>query len=188
MYLIVGLGNPGQQYTGTRHNVGYMMLDHLARENNLSFTESKWKGLIARGETWDKPVLLIKPETFMNLSGMAVVQAANYYKITPEKIVVIHDDLDLDLGRIKMASGGGDGGHKGIRSIVEQLGTRDFARLKIGIGRPPEPVPPEKFVLGRFNLDEIGVVEKKADIVLEGLKLFLQQGIGAAMTIVNQRN
>ena len=187
MYMIVGLGNPGQQYSATRHNVGFMMLDYLAAEKNLIFSESKWKAFVAKGNIWDISVLLLKPETFMNLSGTAVVPAAHYYKLQPEKIMVLHDDLDIELGRLKIVSGGGDGGHKGIRSIAENLGTRDFPRLKIGIGRPVGSILPEKYVLGKFAAEEKVIIDQKMIDAAEGLKIYLQQGIDAAMTVINQK-
>jgi PTH1 family peptidyl-tRNA hydrolase len=186
MYLIAGLGNPGQQYAGTRHNIGFMMLDYLAEKNNLTFTDSKWKALVSKAVFWNESIVLLKPVTFVNLSGMAVAQAAHFYKLQPANIIIIHDDLDMEFGRIKIVSGGGDGGHKGIRSIIEHLGTKSFPRVKIGIGRPPAPVLPEKFVLGKFNSDEKEIIEQKMSVVFEGVRIFLQQGIAAAMTVTNQ--
>ncbi|KPK23511.1 MAG: hypothetical protein AMJ61_15620 [Desulfobacterales bacterium SG8_35_2] len=187
MYLIVGLGNPGQQYSGTRHNVGFMVLDYLAGKNNLIFTESKWKALVAKATIWNESVVLLKPETYMNLSGTAVSRAAHFFKLQPANIIVIHDDLDLGFGRLKIVSGGGDAGHKGIRSIIEQLGTKDFPRIKIGIGRPPDPILPEKYVLGKFDSSEKEMIEQKMSVVMEGIRIFLQQGISAAMTMINQK-
>ena len=187
MYLIVGLGNPGLQYAGTRHNVGFMVLDYFAEKNKLAFAESRWKALLVKANIWNEPVVLLKPETYMNLSGTAVIRAAHFYKLPPANIIVIHDDLDLDFGRLKIAAGGGDGGHKGIRSIIEQLGTKDFPRFKIGIGRPPAPIMPEKYVLGKLDPAEKEMIEQKMSVVLEGIRIFLQQGIGAAMTLINQK-
>jgi PTH1 family peptidyl-tRNA hydrolase len=187
MYLIAGLGNPGQQYAGTRHNIGFMMLDHFAEKNNLTFTDSKWKALVSKAVVWDESVVLLKPQTFMNLSGMAVAQAVNFYKLPPANIIVIHDDLDMEFGRLKIVSGGGDGGHKGIRSIIEHLGTKNFPRIKIGIGRPPTPVPPDKYVLSTFNSEEKKMIEQKMSLVIEGLRVSLQQGISAAMTFINRK-
>jgi PTH1 family peptidyl-tRNA hydrolase len=187
MYLIVGLGNPGQQYAATRHNVGFMMLDYLAAVKKLAFLKSKWKALTAKGNIWNVSVLLLKPETFMNLSGTVVAQAAQYYKLQPENIMVLHDDLDIELGRLKIVAGGGDGGHKGIRSIAEHLGTKNFSRLKIGIGRPVGSILPEKYVLGKFAADEQEIIDKKMTAVTEGLRIFLQQGIASAMTFINQK-
>ena len=187
MYLIAGLGNPGQQYAGTRHNIGFMMLDHFAEKNNLTFTDSKWKALVSKAVVWDESVVLLKPQTFMNLSGMAVAQAVNFYKLQPANIIVIHDDLDMEFGRLKIVSGGGDGGHKGIRSIIEHLGTKNFPRIKIGIGRPPTPVPPDKYVLSTFNSEEKKMIEQEMSLVFEGLRVSLQRGISAAMTFINRK-
>jgi PTH1 family peptidyl-tRNA hydrolase len=187
MYLIAGLGNQGQQYAATRHNVGFMMLDYLAERHNLTFTDSKWKALIAKAIIWDNSAVLLKPETFMNLSGTAVGQAAHFYKIEPENIIIIHDDLDMELGRLKIVSGGGDGGHKGIRSITEHLGTKDYPRIKIGIGRPPAAFLPEKYVLGKFGTEEKKIIDQKMPVVIEGVRIFLQQGRAAAMTMINQK-
>jgi PTH1 family peptidyl-tRNA hydrolase len=187
MYLIAGLGNPGQQYAGTRHNIGFMMLDHFAEKNNLTFTDSKWKALVSKAVVWDESVVLLKPQTFMNLSGMAVAQAVNFYKLQPANIIVIHDDLDMEFGRLKIVSGGGDGGHKGIRSIIEHLGTKNFPRIKIGIGRPPTPVPPDKYVLSTFNSEEKKMSEQEMSLVFEGLRVSLQRGISAAMTFINRK-
>lgn len=129
MYLIIGLGNPGQHYAGTRHNIGFMMLDYIAEKNNLTFLDSKWNALVSKAVVWDESLVLLKPQTFMNLSGTAVAQAVNFYKLQPANIIVIHDDLDMEFGRLKIVSGGGDGGHKGIRSIIEHLGTKNFPRI-----------------------------------------------------------
>jgi len=187
MYLIVGLGNPGRQYAETRHNVGFMLLDYLARESKVSFTESRWKALIAKTLIWNESVVLLKPETFMNASGTAIAAVANYYKVSNDNIIVIHDDLDMPLGRVKIVSGGGAGGHKGIRSSIEYLGTNNFPRIKIGIGRPTIPIPPEKYVLSRFGTDEHEVIIQKMAVVAEGIKILVQQGISAAMNAVNQK-
>ena len=187
MFLIVGLGNPGSKYDGTRHNVGFMMLDRLAGENDMIFTDSRWKAKVAKGHAFGCPVVLLKPETFMNLSGMAVRQAADFYKLPAENIMVIHDDLDIELGRLKIVANGGDGGHKGIRSTIEHLGTKKFPRLKIGVGRPPAPVLPDKYVLGRFQDHEKEVIMRKISEVFEAVRIFMQQGIAAAMTVINQK-
>ena len=187
MFMIVGLGNPGQQYIGTRHNVGFMMLDYFAAKHGITFLESRWKASVAKAFVWDISLLLLKPETFMNLSGMAVSQAAHFYKIVPEDIIVMHDDLDIEFGRLKIVSGGGDGGHKGIRSIVEHLGTKNFSRIKIGIGRPISPIQPEKYVLAKFEPDEKEMIEQKMAVAFEGIRILLQKGIAAAMTEINQR-
>jgi len=187
MYLIAGLGNPGLQYTDTRHNVGFMLLDYLANESKVSFLESKWKALIVKTIIGDESVVLLKPQTFMNASGSAVAAVAQYYKLSSDNILVIHDDLDIPLGRIKIVSGGGAGGHKGVLSCIDHLGSKNFSRMKIGIGRPAAPIPPEKYVLSRFGTDEHAIITDKMVEAVEGIRLFVQQGILAAMNVLNQK-
>jgi PTH1 family peptidyl-tRNA hydrolase len=187
MYLIVGLGNPGLQYVGTRHNVGFMLLDYIARENNVSFTDSRWRALINKTVLWDETVIMLKPETYMNASGPAVAAVARYYKIPADNIIVIHDDLDMPFGRIKIVSDGGDGGHKGIRSCIKHLGTREFIRIKIGIGRPTTPISPEKYVLSKFEPEECDAIDQRMAFAVDGIRIFMQQGIAAAMNVVNQK-
>lgn len=187
MFIIAGLGNPGQQYRNTRHNVGFILLDYLAEKHKLILTPSKWQALTVKTLIWNVPVLLLKPETFMNSSGNAVAAAAHYYHLPPEKILVVHDDLDIEFSRLKLVAGGGDGGHKGIKSIIEHLGTKDFPRLKIGIGRPKLPIPPEKYVLGKFDPEEKQIIAQKMAGAAEGIRVFLQAGISAAMSILNRK-
>ena len=186
MYLIVGLGNPGLQYVNTRHNVGFMLLDHLASGCNESFSESKWKALTVKTIIWNKSVVFLKPQTYMNASGTAVAAVAQYYKLSTANILVIHDDLDLPLGRIKLVSGGGAGGHKGVISCIDHLGTKNFPRIKIGIGRPATPIPPERYVLSKFGSIENKVITQKMEVAVEGIRIFVQKGISAAMNTLNQ--
>ncbi len=169
----------------TRHNVGFMFLDYLVAEHGFSFSASKWRASTALGLFQQHKVLFLKPETYMNLSGMAVGQASSYYKISPERIVAIHDDLDLEVGRVKLAFDRGDGGHKGIRSICGQLGTKKFARIKIGIGRPPEPIAVENYVLSRFSEEEQDVLGGLTALIERALGLIIRQGIAAAMNEIN---
>ncbi len=185
MFLVVGLGNPGSKYNMTRHNVGFMFLDYLSTEYDFNFSDSKWQAKAALSRLFQNKILFLKPETFMNLSGMAVVAAALYYKIAPEQIVVIHDDLDLEVGRIKLAFNRGDGGHRGIRSITQQLGTRKFSRIKIGIGRPQGRMPVENYVLSKFSLEEKEVMGSLASFVDRSLFLIVSQGIASAMNEIN---
>jgi len=187
MHLIVGLGNPGLQYVDTRHNVGFMLLDYLAQASKVSFAESKWKALIAKTLMWKKSFILLKPQTFMNASGLAIAPVAHYYKLSTDNIIVIHDDLDMPLGRIKIVSGGGAGGHKGVSSSIEHLGTKSFPRIKIGIGRPSTPIPPEKYVLAKFGPEENEVINQRLEVVVEGIRILAQQGLSAAMNVVNQQ-
>ncbi len=185
MYLIAGLGNPGSKYVRTRHNVGFMFLDYLASRHGFTFSDSKWQARIALQNLWQTRILFIKPETFMNLSGQAISRAASYYKIFPEKIVVIHDDLDMDVGRIKIVINRGAGGHRGIRSITNLLGTKEYVRIKIGIGRPLQPIPVERYVLSKFSDDEKKILQESADVIEQAVQLILTENTAVAMNIIN---
>ena len=187
MKVVVGLGNPGGKYLRTKHNIGFMVIDKLVKEYRASLVKNRFDATIHECLVEGEKVVFVKPQTFMNLSGTAVAQAVNFYKLQPANIIVIHDDLDMEFGRLKIVSGGGDGGHKGIRSIIGHLGTKNFPRIKIGIGRPPSPVVSEKYVLGKFDSDEKKVIEQKMSVVFEGLRVSLQQGIAAAMTFINRK-
>jgi PTH1 family peptidyl-tRNA hydrolase len=185
--LLVGLGNPGPQYRHTRHNVGFAALDRLAFQFGLDFIPHKkfppYESV--SGFITGIPVILLKPLTYMNRSGEAVASVLNFYKIPQEKLMVVHDDLDLPLGSLKFAHGGGSGGHKGIRSIIGSIGSKEFPRLKIGIGRPLNPVPMDKYVLSPFMSEEVPVIDKILDIGIKGLVYFLERGIKAAMNEFN---
>ena len=146
--LIVGLGNPGREYETTRHNAGYWWLDELARLQNLSFkSESKFHGLAARGQLHGHEMLLLKPQTFMNVSGRAVGALAQFYKIAPAEMLVVHDELDLPPGVARLKMGGGHGGHNGLKDIIAHLGSKDFWRLRLGIGHPGERADVAGYVL-----------------------------------------
>jgi len=185
MYLVVGLGNPGSDYAMTRHNVGFLFLDFLAEQHGLSFTGSKWQAQVATARLWGNAAVLVKPETFMNRSGLAVSRIAAYYKVAPEQIVVIHDDLDLAVGRVKIMNDRGAGGHNGIRSLIEQLGTKSFPRFKIGIGRPQHAMPVERYVLANFASDEWEQVRGIFPVLEDGVRLFAESGIASAMNRIN---
>jgi len=187
MLMIVGLGNPGAKYSETRHNVGFMMLDQLADETGVSFRDSKWEAQLVKTRLCSKEVLLVKPMTFMNLSGKSVRGIASYFQVAPEEIVVIHDDLDLEAGRLKMVYDRGAGGHNGIKSIIEHLGTREFVRFRVGIGRPPGQVPPASFVLSRFEEAELEKIKQVFSDVVKGLELIRTDGVPGAMNLINSK-
>ena len=157
MKLLVGLGNPGPKYEQTRHNVGFLALDYLTKELGLEFSEhKKTKSLIAK----NSELILLKPLTFMNLSGEAVVAALNFFKLTKDDLVVIHDDLDIDLGKIKTTDSSRAAGNNGIQSIINLLGTQDFFRVRVGIRTPERDlIPAEKFVLERFKKEELEIIK-----------------------------
>jgi PTH1 family peptidyl-tRNA hydrolase len=164
-----------------------MMLDYLASKYNLTFVYSKYEASQVKTVLWGEPLILLKPETYMNLSGTAVAGVANFYKIESEKIIVVHDDLDLELGRIRISTSGGDGGHKGIRSIISSIGTKGFPRVRIGVGRPALAIPPEKYVLSNFAADELAVIDHQFPLAEEGLQLLVKDGATAAMNVVNPK-
>lgn len=185
--LLVGLGNPGPQYRHNRHNVGFAALDRLVSQFGLDFIQHKkfppYESV--SGFIMGIPVILLKPLAYMNRSGEAVASVLNFYKIPLDKLLVVHDDLDLPLGSLKFAQGGGSGGHKGIRSIIWSIGSKEFPRLKIGIGRPFSPVPIDKYVLSPFLSEEVPVIDEVLDIGIKGLVYFLEKGIEGAMNEFN---
>ena len=163
MKLIVGLGNPGDKYQGTRHNVGFDVIDALARQEGLKLTDQKFRSDFTIWRVGDEKVLLVKPYTFMNLSGEAVLPLMSYYNISPDELVVVYDDLDLEPGKLRLRQSGSAGGHNGVKSIIEMLGTQDFKRVKIGIGRPQYGRKVVDHVLQRFDTDDRALIEQKID-------------------------
>lgn len=191
-YLIVGLGNPGPKYELTRHNAGFLALDYFADRHGFSLNHEKWQGQFCRERLDEARILLVKPQTFMNRSGECVVRFADFYKVEPAKILVVHDDLDLPPGRIKVVARGGAGGHNGIRSIINHLGTSDFARLKLGIGRPArndqgQGMPVDRYVLAGFTDPEFALFNERLSLVEEALELFVEQNIDICMNRINGR-
>lgn len=159
--LIVGLGNPGREYEATRHNAGFWWVDELARSHNASFkTDSKFHGLIAKASLHGHEVFLLKPQTFMNASGRAVVALALFYKILPDQILVVHDELDLPPGSAKLKLGGGHGGHNGLKDIIAHLGSKEFWRLRVGIGHPGDRAEVVNFVLNAPRKEEQPLIDE----------------------------
>ena len=194
MKLIVGLGNPGRNYAQNRHNIGFMCLSHFAKKYNIKFDRRQSQARVGGGEVGACRVVLAKPQTFMNNSGQSVALLVKRFGTDLDGLVVIHDDLDLELGRIRLREGSSSGGHKGINSIIDHLGSRDFVRLRVGIGRPglfegrQEPVEDEiiNYVLGDFTSEEKKVIEETIPRVGEALFCLLAEGLTAAMNRYNQ--
>jgi len=185
--LIVGLGNPGDEYAGHRHNAGFRVVDALAQAHGLTFARDKGAhARLARGRIGDSLVLLAKPQTFMNLSGRAVGRLARRYEIPPECLLVVYDDLDLPLGRLRLRAEGGSGGHKGMRSIIDHLGRQDFPRLRVGIDRPPARVDPADYVLQPFTAGERALFAGVVARAVAAVECWLEAGIEAAMERYNQ--
>ncbi|MGV1098763.1 aminoacyl-tRNA hydrolase [Thiovibrio sp. JS02] len=185
MYLLVGLGNPGKDYAATRHNIGFIFLDYLAAKYGFSFKGTKWQADAAKEQLWGKQLLLVKPLTYMNRSGAAVQAIANFHQVPVDRIIVVHDELDLPLGRTKIMVNRGAGGHNGIRSMIEQLGSKDFVRVRVGIGRPFSDEGISNFVLSRFSAEEQPLVQQELENIEEGVRLILEQGVASAMNRMN---
>ena len=183
--LLVGLGNPGREYKFTRHNAGFLLLDRLAAEAGVAFTRLQFKALVTTARLEGRKLILAKPQTYMNLSGQAVGALMKFYKLPPEALLVAYDDVDLPFGTLRMRPKGGAGGHKGMKSIIARLGTQNFPRLRIGIGRPPGRMDAADYVLQRFSADEQAALPAIFDRGVEAIRLFAASGLDAAMNYVN---
>ncbi|HHN93782.1 MAG TPA: aminoacyl-tRNA hydrolase [Anaerolineae bacterium] len=183
--LIAGLGNPGPQYAANRHNIGFRCLDRLAAAHGLTFDRRQKRALTARGVIAGREVLLVKPQTFMNESGRAVVPLARFYKVPPARLLVVYDDLDLPPGTLRLRPSGGSGGHRGMRSIIAQLGSQEFPRLRIGIGRPPGRMDPAAYVLQDFAPEEWPLMEETLARAIAAIEVWLTEGLDAAMSRYN---
>jgi len=179
--VIVGLGNPGGTYQWTRHNIGFQVLDRLAEESHISLGHKRFKAQYGKGFVHSRDVLLVKPLTFMNLSGLAVKRIIHYYKAGPEDLMVIYDDLDLPFGALRIKRWGGDGGHQGVRSIIDSMGGNNFLRLKVGIGRPPRGMDPADYVLRFFDELERRQLEEVLIRAAECLVVMISEGVETAM-------
>lgn len=185
MKIIVGLGNPGMLYRGTRHNVGFLVLDQLSRTYHIPLSERRFRALYGTGQIATYPVVLAKPLGYMNRSGEAVKRIVGLFRAAMEDLIVIHDDLDLSFGRLRFKRRGGDGGHQGVRSIIETLGGNQFARLKVGIGRPPRGMDPADYVLMPFEAEEEPHLETVFSRAADALGTMLSEGIEKAMDRVH---
>lgn len=186
MHLIVGLGNPGKEFQETRHNIGFWVIHDLAKKHDIQVSGIKHQALVGRGLINSQKVILAQPQTYMNLSGHAVASLFNYYRLSLDNLLVIYDDLDLELGRLRLRKSGGHGGHNGLRSLVTCLNTKDFSRLRVGIGRPSEHIKGRDFVLGKFTKKEKSVVKEAIEGCLTGIELWLEAGVEKAMNHVNR--
>jgi PTH1 family peptidyl-tRNA hydrolase len=184
--LVVGLGNPGPQYAKTRHNVGFMVADLLAARIGAAFKVHKKSGAeIATGRLGHKPVVLAKPRTYMNESGRQVGPLAKFYSVSPADVIVIHDELDIDFGQIRLKLGGGEGGHNGLRSVANALGSKDFQRVRIGIGRPPGRKDPAAYVLESFSVAERPEVPTLCEMAADACELLIESGLESAQNQVH---
>ncbi len=188
MFLVVGLGNPGQEYKKTRHNIGFMAIDVIFNRYNFAPFKTKFEGHISEGIISGKKIILLKPQTFMNLSGNSVQKVAQFYKISPQNIIVIHDDKDLVLSKIKAKNGGSAGGHNGLKNIDAQIG-QNYNRIRIGVGSPKDyNMDTINFVLSRFNQSEMTVLEEKLDLIAQTIPELVNSDIHKYSNLIGQYN
>lgn len=185
-FLIVGLGNPGREYRNNRHNIGFMVLDQLAGKLDTSFSKMKMNALMTAVRYKGYRIILLKPQTYMNLSGKAVSSFVRFYKLPLENLLVVYDDVDLPFQTLRMRPDGGDAGQKGVRSIIQELGTKDFPRLRVGINRPPGRMSVSSYVLLNFSDQETEPLPFLLDQAADAILAFIDLGLNQAMTTYNQ--
>ncbi|MEO1289119.1 MAG: aminoacyl-tRNA hydrolase [Chloroflexota bacterium] len=184
-FLIVGLGNPGRQYAQTRHNAGFWVIDDLANRHNLTNFTTERKALTTSGRIKGQSVILAKPQTYMNLSGESVRALMDYYKVEIDNMIVIYDDIDLPFGTLRLRNTGGHGGQNGVRNIILHAGTKDFARVRFGIGRPPGKMKARDYVLQKFSGDDVIIAQQMIETASNAIEVWLEEGIGLAMSRFN---
>ena len=185
MYLIVGLGNPGKQYDMTRHNIGFHTIDYIADKYGAKLTKLKFKAVYGEATISGEKVYLVKPQTYMNLSGESVREAADFYKVDPEHIIVIYDDISLDVGQLRIRKKGSAGGHNGIKNIIAHLGTQEFPRIKVGVGDKPPRMDLADYVLSRFSKEDREKMEQAFKDAAEAVEVMIAEGPDAAMNRFN---
>lgn len=184
-FIIFGLGNPGREYERTRHNIGFIAVDKLSIGWKIDVARVRYRSLTGEGREFGQKIILVKPLTFMNQSGNAVRSFMNFYKLEPNRILVIHDDMDLPFGSIRIRRSGGSAGQRGMQSIISKIGTNNFTRLRIGIGRPPGRMDPMDYVLKKFTEKDREDLDLLLNTVVESIEVLLTEGIDKAMTMYN---
>jgi PTH1 family peptidyl-tRNA hydrolase len=186
-FLIVGLGNPGRQYQANRHNIGFMLVNSLADRLDTTFSRLESKALVTKAKHNDQSIILAKPQTYMNVSGQSVGSLVNFYKIPLENLMVVYDDVDLPFGQIRIRPSGGSGGQKGIASIIERLGTKDFPRLRLGIGRPPGRKSAGSYVLKDFSGEDADFLPQVLDRATDAVLTYISEDLDTAMNHYNSK-
>lgn len=187
MYIIAGLGNPGLKYAGTRHNVGFCVIDELSDRFNIKVNEHKHKALIGKGMIGGEKVILVKPQTFMNLSGESIRQVMDFYKLDNSNLIVIYDDISLDVGQLRIRTKGSAGGHNGIKNIIAHTGSQEFDRVRIGVGEKPEKMDLADYVLSVFSRDDQALIRDAVRDGASAVEKMLTEGTEKAMNIYNQK-
>ena len=185
MYLIVGLGNPEKEYGNTRHNMGFDTINEIAKNNNIDINKNKFKGLYKTVNLQNQKVILLKPQTYMNLSGESVREIVGFYNLESQNIIVIYDDIDIEKGHIKIRKKGGAGSHNGMKSVVQELGTTDFARIRVGIGQPEFKSDMINYVIGKVPKEEQEILHQGVKKAAEAVEEILKNGIDIAMNKFN---
>ena len=187
MKLIAGLGNPGRDYAGTRHNIGFGVITRISDQYNIPLSSKEHKAVCGKGFIGGEKVILAQPQTYMNLSGESVRSIADYYKIEPEDIIIAFDDIDLEVGQLRVRRKGSAGGHNGIKSIIQHLGTNEFPRVKVGVGAKPEGGDLVRHVLGRFSREDEKAMGEVLDLAVEAVELIVTEGVDSAMNRYNAK-
>lgn len=185
MYLIVGLGNPEEEYSNTRHNMGFDTINKISKEYNIEINKDKFKGIYGTGMIENEKVILLKPQTYMNLSGESIIEAIKFYKIDINKIIVIYDDIDVKPGKIKIRKKGGPGSHNGMKSVINSLGSQEFSRIRVGIGTPEYKNDMINYVIGKIPKEEMNELEEGTKIAKEAVVEIIKNGIDIAMNKFN---
>lgn len=187
MYIIAGLGNPGLKYAGTRHNTGFCVIDELADRFNIKVNEYRHKALTGRGIIGGEKVILVKPQTFMNLSGESIRQIMDFYKLGNDSLIVAYDDISLDVGQLRLRTKGSAGGHNGMKNIIAHTGSQEFDRVRIGVGEKPERMDLADYVLGVFSRDDQEKIREAVRDAASAVEMILAEGMDKAMSIYNQK-
>ena len=185
MYLIAGLGNPEQDYSRTRHNMGFDVINKIAKQNDIQINKTGFDGIYGKGEICGQTTILLKPQTYMNLSGTSISKIMNFYKIDPQNLIVIYDDMDIDIGLIKLRKKGGPGSHNGMKSVVSEINTTEVPRIRVGIGKPKYKNDMINYVLGHIPNEEWDKLDKATTLAAEATCEILQNGIDGAMNKYN---
>lgn len=185
MKIIVGLGNPGSKYAGTRHNIGFSVLDELAERHNIRIDTAKHKALVGKGMIGSEKVILVMPQTFMNLSGESVRAVMDFYKCTPEDIIVVYDDIDLDVGKLRIRQKGSAGGHNGMKNIIQHIGSQEFDRIRVGVGKKPDHMDLADYVLSRFGKEDLEDIRNSCSKACDAIEIIIESGAVAAMNKFN---
>ena len=185
MYVIVGLGNPEPEYSNTRHNMGFDTINKIAKKYNIEFSKTKFKGIYGTGTIEGEKVILLKPQTFMNLSGESIKEIIDFYKLNTDNLIIIYDDIDIEPGIIKLRKIGGPGTHNGMKSVIKEIGTEKFPRVRIGIGKPEHKGDLINYVIGKIPEEDKKILEKSTDVAKDAVIEIIKNGMDKAMNLFN---